>query len=301
MTLRTGATLIARVRNPSEMEIMLWRETGERFAYGVLTNKPFAVTRASERVPTPSQSNGKPVELELVRITPDGSGPFPTVVMNHGSTTPSKVGVSRINPDLAHFFTSRGWQIVFPQRRGRGRSDGVYDEGYKPDRSGYSCAPALSLPGMDRAIADTKAIVDYLKTQPDVDTSRLLMSGVSRSGILSIAFAGQYPDAVVGVVNFVGGWMGEACKSVDQINPVLFERGAAFPKTTLWLYAENDPFYTIAHNRKNFDRFVTRGGRGKFKVYRVPEGSGHWLHWHPALWNSAVDPYLEQIERNVKP
>ncbi len=295
MKLRTGSTLIARLRNPSEMEVMLSRKSGELIAYGVLTNKPFGFTRVSERVPTPSTSEQKPISLEMIRFKPDGNGPFPTVIMNHGSTVPAQVGVTWVNPDLANFFTNRGWQVVFPQRRGRGRSGGEYNEGYKLDKSGYSCDPRLSLPGMDRAISDTGAVVNYLKGHPDVDANQLLMSGVSRGGILSVAFAGQYPDVIAGVVNFVGGWVSDSCKTADQINPVIFERGAKFPKPTLWLYGEDDPFYKINHSRRNFDRFIAKGGTGEFKVYEVPGGSGHWLHWHSTLWQDTVDKYLQKI------
>jgi hypothetical protein len=35
------------------------------------------------------------------------------------------------------------------------------------------------------------------------------MAGISRGGILSITYAGMHPREVSGVINFVGGWMGE--------------------------------------------------------------------------------------------
>ncbi len=41
--------------------------------------------------------------------------------------------------------------VAFPQRRGRGQSDGLYDEGFKPDRSSYSCQEDLTLGGAERA------------------------------------------------------------------------------------------------------------------------------------------------------
>ena len=45
--------------------------------------------------------------------------------------------------------------------------------------------------------------------QPWADASRLLMAGTSRGGFLSVVYAGERPQRVKGVVNFVGGWTGE--------------------------------------------------------------------------------------------
>ena len=45
-----------------------------------------------------------------------------------------------------------------PARRGRGGSEGAHDEGFELDRTrGYSCDPALSIPGADRALDDIDA------------------------------------------------------------------------------------------------------------------------------------------------
>ena len=64
--------------------------------------------------------------------------------------------------DLYGFFNKRGWIVAFPQRRGRGKSGGLYDEGFTPDRSEYSCDPEFSLPGLERALTDMDAAADYL-------------------------------------------------------------------------------------------------------------------------------------------
>jgi hypothetical protein len=55
-------------------------------------------------------------------------------MFNHGSTgkgTNSALFTETLfDVDLADFLNNRGWIVVFPQRRGRGRSDGLYDEGF---------------------------------------------------------------------------------------------------------------------------------------------------------------------------
>jgi hypothetical protein len=44
--------------------------------------------------------------------------------------------------------------------------------------------------------------------------------------VLAIAYAGMYPEQVLGVLNFVGGWMGEGCSNAGEINDALFPASA---------------------------------------------------------------------------
>lgn len=253
-----------------------------------------------EYIPTPFVEDGKPVRLELLVAKPQGSGPFPTVVFNHGSTGRGD------NPDLfkrswssaaaATYFVERGWMVVFPQRRGRGASDGRYDEGFEPDRSRYACRLDLSLPGVDRAIQDLDAVMAHIRARPDVERSRILLAGQSRGGILSIAYAGERPDAFVGVINFVGGWMGDRCADAVPINTTTFRRGVRFPRATLWLYGDADPFYSLSHSKGNFEAFVAAGGKGRFESYWVPgQNSGHTVLAYPRLWKEDVSRYLDSV------
>ena len=92
----------------------------------------------------------------------------------------------------------------------------------------------------------------------------VLLLGQSRGGILSVAYAGLHPEKVRGVINFVGGWVGDGCRNAIAINRALMNRGARFPRPMLWLYGENDPFYALDHTRGNFEAFRAAGGRGRF-------------------------------------
>jgi dienelactone hydrolase len=259
----------------------------------------WAQEHSTVRVPTPFVEGSAPVTLEMVIYRPEGAGPFPTVVFNHGSTgignNPALFKDTWAPERLARWFTQRGWLVAFPQRRGRGQSDGLYDEGFTPKREHYSCDPVLSLAGFDHALADLDAAVAWLQKNPDVDTKRMEIAGYSRGGILAIAYAGTRPGVFQGVINFVGGWMSDQCpdNTADAINPVSFRRGAAFPRPTLWLYGEKDSFYTVAHSRKNFEAFTTAGGKGTFETFALEPGvNGHMLVAQQGLWGPAVEAYL---------
>jgi pimeloyl-ACP methyl ester carboxylesterase len=273
------------------------------FLLGVVAAGTHAQTPeiASQLINTTLQEDGKAIRLEILVRKPPGPGPFPTVVFNHGSTgrgdNPELFRRSWTSSTVASFFVDRGWMIIFPQRRGRGSSEGRYDEGFEADRSRYSCQPQLSLPGVDRAIEDIDAVMAHVRTRSDVLQSKLLLAGQSRGGILSIAYAGERPDVFVGVVNFVGGWMSDRCPNPVAINTTTFKRGAKFQRPTLWLYGDADPFYSLSHSRANFEAFTAAGGKGHFESYLVPgQNAGHGVIAHPKLWTEHLTQYLESIK-----
>jgi dienelactone hydrolase len=158
----------------------------------------------------PVRVDGESVRLAMRIYKPAGAGPAPTLVFNHGSTgrgNDPSIMVRPIDfPPLAQFFVERGWAVVMPARRGRGGSEGLYDEGFATDRSaGYSCDPAFSIPGADRGLQDINAAMTAILAMPFVDRDRVVIGGQSRGGILSVAYAGQHPTQIKGVINFVGG------------------------------------------------------------------------------------------------
>jgi pimeloyl-ACP methyl ester carboxylesterase len=236
-------------------------------------------------------------EYEVVIEMPAGQGPFPLLVFNHGSTgkgtEPRLFAETWWSRSIADFFVEKGWMVAFPQRRGRGKSDGLYDEGFAPDRTqGYSCDPNRSLAGADRALDDLGAAIAVLQRRPDVAGGTILLGGQSRGGALSIAYAGMHPEQVVGVLNFVGGWKSDGASTASEINGTLFRRGGTFPRPTLWLYGRGDRYYSIEHSRSNFDAFMNAGGKGEFVEFDVPNGLGHRVIDYPNLWVGPVEKYL---------
>lgn len=247
--------------------------------------------------PTELQEGANPVALEIVIHTPAGAGPFPVLLFNHGSTgrgdNPALFAATYVNADISSYFSEKGWAVVFPQRRGRGKSGGVYDEGFEADRSRYSCSPALALPGLERAVADLDAVMKALENRPELDLRRMLIGGQSRGGILAVAYAGRRPERFLGVINFVGGWMSDRCPEARAINYPPMTAGAASRKPMLWLYGENDPFYTIEHTRAGFEQFRAAGGEGSYHQFRIGLGSnGHALVSQPRLWRSVMDAFM---------
>lgn len=258
-----------------------------------------------EFLDTDLTEDGKPVHLEAVLFKPKGSGPFPLLVFNHGRLC---WGASRwltrteTHLELAEFFLEKGWMVAFPQRRGRGKSDGLHGEGL--DERGealFVYDPGRSLSGAERALRDIEAAIAALQRRPDVAGKRLLIGGASGGGILSIAYAGLHPQQIAGVINFVGGWADERDRWASEINGGLFARGARYDRATLWLYGNRDSVFSIEHSRSNFETFSRAGGKGEFIEFWFPGEDGHNLSGYPDRWREHVEKYLETLEPVDRP
>jgi endonuclease YncB( thermonuclease family)/dienelactone hydrolase len=255
-------------------------------------------TAAQERAMVPLSIDGEQVRLATITYKPPGNGPFPTLIFHHGSTGRGRDPALFERPydpkALAGWFAARGWAVILPSRRGRGGSEGTYDEGFEPDRAqGYSCERRRTLAGAERALSDIDAITPVLLAQPFVDRERVAVGGVSRGGVLSVAWAGRQPAVPRAVINFVGGWLSERCPAIDDVNADLFRRGSAFKRSTIWLYGYDDSLYSLRHSRSNFTAFRTAGGKGAFREFTPPEGmDGHQIAAVPDLWTEALEGYL---------
>jgi len=265
----------------------------------VVLAMPAALACAQDARMVPVTVDGEHVRLEMRVYEPANGAPAPTLMFNHGSTgrgtDPRSFTRPLDFPEIARFFVARGWAVVIPARRGRGGSEGQYDEGFWPNRAlGYACDPALSVAGADRALRDVEAAMAAILDMPFVDRARVVIGGQSRGGVLSIAYAGAHAAQVKGVINFVGGWNGSRCQHAEVINQSLFVRGARYPGETIWLYGDEDLFYPLSHSRANFAAFQNAGGRGTFNEV-PPEFGGHYIWRRPERWGPLVESYLKRL------
>ncbi|MFI4998837.1 MAG: alpha/beta hydrolase family protein [Reyranellales bacterium] len=255
-----------------------------------------AATR--RRLMVPVTIGGEQVALGVILYTPAGGGPFPTLIFHHGSTgflnDPFLVAHPFDPTALVGWFTARGWAVALPSRRGRGGSQGLYDEGVlRNGTPGYSAEPKVTLAGAERALADIDALTPVLLDMPFVDRTRFAVGGQSRGGILSLAWSARRPTLPRAVVNFVGGWLGGGSPTGAAVNQSLMTPHAADAPASLWLYGDQDPYYPLASSRANFAAFKAAGGRGTFHDFQPPAGlTGHEIVWEPALWSATLEAYL---------
>jgi len=124
---------------------------------------------------------------------PDGRGPFPAVSWNHGS---ERQPGSRTS--LADFYASSGFVFLEPHRRGHGESPGEhFADGLEARARSETDDPAafrhrvveLVIELHELQLRDTIAGVDWLRNQPFVDGSGVVVSGASYGGIQTMLAA----------------------------------------------------------------------------------------------------------------
>jgi dienelactone hydrolase len=257
-------------------------------------------------VPLPQGSTHEALVATTYR--PNGDGPFPLLVLSHGSpanaAARSRMGHYRVLPRIREF-TRRGFAVIVPMRRGYGETGGEWIERYGSceDPDFYSAGHA--------AASDVLATVEFAATLPYVDRKRIVLLGQSAGGIASIAAASRAPDGVLAAVNFSGGRGGRRSRT-DSGNPCgpramaaaigMFATTIRIP--VLWHYAENDRLFGPVHVREWFRAFEVAGARGKL-VMQPPFGKdGHRMFAAldgAPLWTAAFDRFLAEIAFPLNP
>jgi len=122
---------------------------------------------------------------------PNGPGPFPTVVWNHGSE-PNPGGGPQYD-SVAAIFVPAGYVVVAPMRRGHSDSQGKYIQDTiraTNQRSGEAAAERLMVELMgSEQLSDQLAGLAYAKTLAFVDTNKLVVAGCSYGGIETLLAA----------------------------------------------------------------------------------------------------------------
>jgi carboxymethylenebutenolidase len=146
---------------------------------------PLAVTR--QRVTFKSGN------LTLVGYVfkPEGPGPFPAILWNHGSEPNPDAGLQF--DTVANYFVPAGYVVFAPMRRGHGASEGTYIVrilDLTRRVQGVDGANREMVRLMDsEQLDDQLAGLSYLKSLPYVDGSRLVVAGCSYGGIESLLAA----------------------------------------------------------------------------------------------------------------
>lgn len=258
-----------------------------------------ALREAMVMVPLPAAA-GWPA-LTATTYRPPGDGPFPLIVLSHGSPANAdergRMGRYRALSRVREF-VNRGFAVIVPMRRGYGDTGGDWAERY-----GNCAAPDYYAAGEQAAI-DVLATTAYAASLPWVDGERIVLVGQSAGGFASIAAASHRPPGVVAVVNFSGGRggnprtrPGEPCASSRMTDAISrYAQNIRIP--VLWHYAENDRFFAPAHVREWYRAFAAAGAPGTL-VMQPPFGSdGHGIFAAPAglpIWTAAFDRFLTDI------
>lgn len=244
----------------------------------------------NERVLSVPGDAGDPVTLQVTVYTPSGPGPFPLAIMNHGSTS-SEPPAQQPRYHLtfsAYYFLSRGYAVAMPMMRGYAGSGGTLGK--------YGCDDVAT--GVDAA-RDIRAVIDYMKQQPGIDGSRIVVAGQSFGGWNTLSLGVLHVPNVKGLISFAGGMKESGCDSPDL--SLIEAAGALGSRTTIpsiWFFGDNDSIFPVATWRGMFERYTAAGGHAELVAYGPFGTDSHNMLGSGAalpIWVPKVDAFLGRI------
>lgn len=255
-----------------------------------------ALREEVSRIPVPAAG----ADIVVTSFRPQGKGPFPWLVLSHGTATTLEANLAKgryrpLHP--VHEWVKRGYAVLVPMRRGYGAGDGQR----LGDAYGTCARPDFKRAGEGAAL-DLLATVDWAKQQRDLDPKRWLLVGQSAGGFASIYAASKRPDGLVAVLAFSPGRggdpekrPGEPCAS-DKLAELLASIAPQVPVPVLWFYARNDAYIGPRVQQLWFDHFRAAGGRGELVVTAdFAQAQGHGVFPAAAgipLWTGAVGKFF---------
>jgi dienelactone hydrolase len=236
----------------------------------------------------PVDASGK-VVLETTIYKPDGPGPFPMIVFNHGKIKGDPRKQARSEPlPLAREFVRRGYVVVAPNRRGFARSGGTYE--------GYGCDVERN--GIGQA-ADVAATVGFMSKQPYVDAQHIVVAGVSHGGLATMAYGTEAGPTVRGLINFSGGLRQNACTGwQDNLTRAFGAYGAKARVPSLWLYGANDSIWPSTLITKMYAAYSSNGANAQMVDFGAYKNDAHRLvadREGVRVWWPSVEAFLARV------
>jgi len=179
-------------QSPSDVYALDW-DSGELTRWttsevGGLDAEEFAVPELID-YPTFDEVDGEARRIPAFVYRPQGEGPHPVVIQIHGGPeSQSRPGFSSTYP---MWMDRLGVAVIRPNVRGSagyGKSFLQLDNGFQREDS----------------VRDIGALLDWIDTQPDLDSDRVAVYGGSYGGYMVLASAVHYSDRLKAAVNVVG-------------------------------------------------------------------------------------------------
>ena len=162
---------------------------------------------------------------------PNGDGPFPVVIYNHGSRS-GRPRRPEPNEYIGRLLTRAGYAVLIPERRGYGDSDGPT----LAEAIGNDLGQRYVV-RMEAETDDVFAAVDYLRTLPFADTKRIGIMGYSGGGIVTM-FAISRSTAFAVAINQAGA--AGAWNISAEMRSALIAAAEKATTPALLLVAQND-------------------------------------------------------------
>ncbi len=223
---------------------------------------------------------------------PPGDGPFPGLVLNHGSTVhPGTSDFCR--PGTAAVLTAWGYAVLLPHRRGYGNSAGPT---WRED-----VAAEFGTPEYDRALAarlsheadDVVAAVDWLAARREIRADRIAVIGSSFGGTVSLLAAAR-ARGLRCAVDFAGAAMN--WERTPRLRETMLEAARQLAVPLCLVQSEND--YSAAPTRELAAELARLGKPHAARVYPafgLTADEGHLFFQNGApIWGPWVRTFLDR-------
>jgi carboxymethylenebutenolidase len=246
--------------------------------------------------------------LHAVLWRPQGRGPFPAILLNHGSGR-TREDLERLGPyeqnaeKLGPVFARHGYVFLYLFRRGVGLSS---DQGAnavdlmnsESAAHGLEARNALQLQLLDnREMGDALSALKFLRAFPYVDAEDVALVGHSFGGSLTVLMAEREPN-LRAVVVFSGA--GYSFDRSPELRARLLAAVDHIAAPVFFIHAEND--YSLSSGKVLDARRQQIGKPHRLRIY-PPIGhtvdDGHdFLHLGVNIWEPDVFAFLdENMER----
>jgi carboxymethylenebutenolidase len=255
-------------------------------------------------VVSPASAADKPLEVTIQAgpyklhgcvWTPEGPGPYPVMVFNHGSEKdPAPCGP----PDLGYFYQQKGFAFFTFQRHGHGASPGDYimdlqARAFAAHRFDRSAAESEVVGLQELYNKDVEAAVAWLKQQEWADPQRIAMTGISFGGIQTILAA----EKGLGIRAFL-----PFAPAAQSWNPVLadrLKRAVRQAQVPIFIIqAKND--YSTEPSKVLGKELEKKGPPNQAKIYPAFGSTAQDGHWRfgsrkdgIAIWAPDVSAFLD--------
>jgi dienelactone hydrolase len=276
----------SKTRSLSDADAMRTREHQQDMTDATLPSLPADLNEQVIAIPVPG-ADGEALETTIFK--PNGNGPFPVVVFNHGKERGDPRMQSRSRPlPFAREFVRRGYVVVAPNRRGFAQSGGTYAE------TGCNVADNGLMEAQD--VATTVA---FMTTQPYVDANHIVVAGASHGGLTTMAYGENPQPGVRGLLNFAGGLRQEACATWQKdLTHAFATYGDKVRLPSLWFYGDNDSFWSPELVSRMFSAFVQGGAHADLVDFGTYKDNAHRLVGDRdgvAIWWPHTQQFLVQI------
>ena len=258
---------------------------------------------SSEHAPTPR--TGQIVEVPAGQSklrgflwTPKGRGPFPAVLFNHGRPdTPDEHLRQGSAQAIGPIFANHGYVFLYLFRHGEGLSadagpfigEQLAREERVTGKTGRNRLQLQLLTGSH--LADGRAGIAYLRSRPNVDSTRVAVVGHSFGGQLTLLEAERDPSlrAVVTFGAAAGSWT-----ESRELRERLLDAAARIEAPVLLIHAAND--YSTEPGRTLAAELRRLGKPHVLKIYgpfgKTP-ADGHSFFYRDMRWEADVFGFLD--------